>query len=248
MEYEDRLTIPTPEGVELTLTLAGAASRFVAALIDLAIQVTLLIALAVLLSVGGGGGVLIAIWAILSFLVIFGYDVAFEVLNSGRTPGKQMNGLRVVRLGGYPVNFLTSAIRNAIRPIDFLPGGYLVGASLIIATPKNQRLGDIVAGTLVIRQRVSRSLPLPQTPRVAPAPLALDDPYRAWDTSRISPEELSAVQQFLDRRTTIDYNVRLELGATLAARLRPKVAGVPEGVPPEQFLEALAAVRRRLGA
>src|SRR5580765_360174 len=138
MEYEDRLTIPTPEGVELTLTLAGAASRFVAALIDLAIQVALLIALAVLLTAGGGGGVLIAVWAILSFLVIFGYDVAFEVLNSGRTPGKQMNGLRVVRLGGYPVNFLTSAIRNAIRPIDFLPGGYPIGASLIIATPKNQ--------------------------------------------------------------------------------------------------------------
>ena len=154
-----------------------------------------------------------------------------------------MNGLRVVRAGGYPVDFLTSAISNVIRPIDFLPGGYLLGASLIIFTQKNQRLGDIAAGTLVVRQRVSRNLPLPQAPRVAPAPLALDDPYRTWDTSRISPEELAAVQQFLDRRTTIDYNVRLELasnsrGAPAAEGRR----GPARGFHREQFLEALAAV------
>lgn len=247
MEYEDRLTISTPEGVELSMTLAGAGSRFVAALVDLTIQFVLqgAIIVAVVL-VGGGGAVAVAIWAILSFVVVFGYDVFFEVLNSGRTPGKQLNGLRVVRLGGYPVGFLTSAVRNILRVIDFLPGAYLLGATVILATTKNQRLGDIVAGTLVVRQRPGRATRLPAATAV---PLGeADESYRAWNTSMISAEEFAAVAQFLARREAIDYEARRRLAETLAARLRPKVTGVPEGLPAERFLSALAAIRRTLGA
>jgi uncharacterized RDD family membrane protein YckC len=246
MEYEDRLTIATPEGLDLSLSLAGAASRFVAAVVDLTIQTILLILLAVLAGQSGGGLVVVAIVAVLGFLVIFGYDVLFEVLNSGRTPGKQLNGLRVVRVGGHPVGFLTSAIRNVIRPIDFLPGAYLLGATAILATKKNQRLGDIVAGTIVVRQRPAKLSPLPGA---APAPLPLrdDDPLRTWDTSRISVEELATVKQFLERRGSIDYGARVRLAGTLGARLRPKVTGVPSELGDEPFLEALASIRRRLG-
>ena len=89
MEYEDRLTIATPEGVELELTLAGPRSRFVAALVDLRSRSCSWSRSRCSSRSAAAGGVLIAIWAILTFLVVFGYDVAFEVLDSGRTPGKR---------------------------------------------------------------------------------------------------------------------------------------------------------------
>ena len=153
MVFEDRLTLDTPEGVQLELTLAGVGSRFTAALIDYLIQGAILLALGVVLGLGvgiepGAGGFVAAIFFICLFLLFTGYDVAFEVLNSGRTPGKRLNGLRVVRVEGHPVGFLTSAVRNLLRIIDFLPGSYLLGAIVILATRKNQRIGDVIAGTL----------------------------------------------------------------------------------------------------
>ena len=212
MEYEDRLTIATPEGIELTLMLAGAASRFVAAMVDLVIQTVILIALLVVLAeVGPHNGFVEAGFAIFTFLVIVGYDVLFEVLNSGRTPGKMLNGLRVVQVSGHPVGFLTSSIRNVIRPIDFLPGGYLLGATLILSTRKNQRLGDIVAGTLVIRQRGARIAPLPETPPRRAPDLALG----AWDTSQVSADEVATVSQFLERRTALQQEARVKLAQAL---------------------------------
>lgn len=245
MEYEDRLPIVTPEGVQLTLTLAGPASRFVSALVDLTIQLLLLIALAVVLGISGhaglgGGGVAILIWSVLSFLVVTTYDIFFEVLNGGRTPGKRLNGLRVVNVEGYPVRFLTSAIRNVLRPLDFLPSAYLLGAAVILATRKNQRIGDVVAGTLVVRDR------LPAWTPAAPLPVRAPDafrPHSTWDTTNITPAELATVRQFLERRHALEPGARTRLSRELAERLRPKIAGAPANLYGESFLEALVAAK-----
>ena len=158
--YEDVLTISTPEVVDLNLTLAGVGSRFVSAIVDTAIQGALVIALNIVLvrtdgfgAIEEGGGLAAAVYAIANFLVIWGYDVLWEVLGGGRTPGKRLNGLRVVRAEGQPVTFVSSSIRNVLRFVDLLPGAYLVGIVSILVTRKNQRLGDIAAGTLVVRER-----------------------------------------------------------------------------------------------
>src|SRR5207302_158267 len=114
--YEDRISIPTPEGVELELVLAGVGSRLVATVIDYLVKGAILLALWIIGTAVGGdevGGFLLAGLVVASFLVWFGYDVAFETLASGRTPGKRAAGLRVVRLGGEPVGFLASADRYA---------------------------------------------------------------------------------------------------------------------------------------
>src|SRR5918996_1968770 len=141
MGYDDRVTIATPEGVDLDLRLAGLGSRFVATTIDLLIQSAIIVAAGLALvgveifsedSVVSGVGA--AVFAIVFFLVIAGYDILFEVLASGRTPGKRWTGLRVVRTGGQPVGFLTSSIRNLMRLVDFLPFSYLVGIVAILAT------------------------------------------------------------------------------------------------------------------
>jgi uncharacterized RDD family membrane protein YckC len=248
VEYDDRLTISTPEGVDLSLTLAGVGSRFVAAITDGVIQYGTIIAAAIVLfgadGLGAGENVASAVFAVLLFVVLFVYDVAFEVLASGRTPGKRWNGLRVVRVGGQPIGFVSSVIRNLLRLIDILPAFYLVGMTAVLLTRKNQRLGDVVAGTVVVRERRAA----PQAPGAlgrptGPAPAAA----AGWDTSGITSQELGALRGFLERRNEIDPGARNSLAVTLEARLRPKVAGVPDDVRGERFLELLAAVKSSRG-
>lgn len=251
MEYEDVTTIQTPEGVDLSLTLAGVGSRFAAALVDYSIQLLILVALAAALFgglalAGGdtGGGVAGAIYAIASFLLFVGYDISFEVLASGRTPGKRLNGLRVVRMRGEPVTFLTSAVRNVLRVIDILPGAYLVGAVSVLATAQNQRIGDVIAGTLVVRERRAGTRS-PSVPVYAP-PTRFDE-GESWDTSAVTTDELAAVRSFLERRLALEAGARSELARTLATRLRPKVVGAPPTLPTERFLELLVAAKSSRG-
>lgn len=237
MEIDDRLSIATPEGVDLELALAGLGSRFVAALLDAVVQTALIGAAALLLLVGIGGGVAYAVFVVVTFLVFFVYDILFEVLASGRTLGKRWTGLRVVRVGGAPVGFLTSTVRNVMRLVDILPGMYGVGAVAILATPRNQRLGDVVAGTLVVRERRAHVPALPFEPRPAPF-------LAAWDVSAVTAEELATVRSFLARRHDLDHAPRSALARTLAERLRPKVAGPTEELRgDESFLEQLAAAK-----
>ena len=246
MTYDDRISIPTPEGVELELVLAGIGSRLVATIVDLLVKVGLLIALWVIGSAVGGdeaGGFLLAALVVASFLVFFGYDVAFEALASGRTPGKRAAGLRVVRLRGEPVGFVASAVRNLLRLVDSLPGIYAVGAACILFSSRNQRLGDLAAGTLVVRERrAPLAGAIPSAPDFAAA-----DRYAAWDVSGVTAFELVTVRRFLERRWQLDPAARGRLGWELAERLRPKVAGAPPDLHPEQFLEALAAAKAARG-
>jgi uncharacterized RDD family membrane protein YckC len=240
MVFEDRLTIETPEGVPLELTLAGVGSRFASALLDYLIQAVILVALALVLVYGVGvhpsaGALAEAVWALGYFVVFNGYDVGFEVLNSGRTPGKALNGLRVVRESGTPVTFATSAVRNVLRVVDILPGTYLVGMISILVTRRNQRLGDLAAGTLVVRERMK----LPPEVRLSPSVQA-----PAWDTSAIAAEELDAVAAFLARRAELAAGARIQIAAELAGRLRPKVGGAVTGEGDELFLERLLAAKR----
>jgi uncharacterized RDD family membrane protein YckC len=243
MVFEDRLTIDTPEGVPLELTLAGVGSRCAAALVDYVFQFVILVALALVLGYGAGIGsgasaLSVAGYVLGFFLVFWGYDVAFEVLNSGRTPGKALNGLRVVRESGAPVTFGTSAVRNVIRIVDLLPGTYLVGITSILVTRRNQRLGDLAAGTLVLRE--PRSLP-PEV-RISPS---VQTP--AWDTSAVAPLELDAVGAFLARRGELDAGARSQIAAELAGHLRPKVGGAIASEGDEMFLERLLAAKRGRG-
>jgi uncharacterized RDD family membrane protein YckC len=237
--YEDRISIPTPEGVEIELVLAGLGSRLLAALIDFAVQTGLVVALSLLGTAAGSGesaasGILQLVVIVAMFLVLFGYHVMFETLASGRTPGKRAAGLRVVRLGGEPPGFLASVIRNLLRLVDNM----VVGAVAILLSRRNQRLGDMAAGTLVIRER-----------RVAPPPVtvtsdwAAADRYAAWDVSGITTSEWITVRRFLERRHTLDPAARLRLARELTSRLRPRVPGAPDWSSDEEFLEALAAAK-----
>src|SRR3712207_6341066 len=106
MELDDRLTITTPEGVELDLQLAGLGSRFMGQLSDFTIKVVAILSIGLTLSVAGLTGV--AIMLPVFFLILYAYDVVFETFANGRTPGKMATRLRVVRIGGEPIDFMSS--------------------------------------------------------------------------------------------------------------------------------------------
>jgi uncharacterized RDD family membrane protein YckC len=237
----ETLRIATPEGVSLELPLAGLGSRFVALLVDTLLQTLVFVALIVLLAVTDAGGFAAsAVVAVAGFTLVFVYPLAFELAAAGRTPGKRWSSLRVVCDDGSPITFRASALRNLLRLVDALPGMYLVGAIAIFATRSNQRLGDLAAGTIVVRE------PRPGAPGAQPiAPLAEAESadLPAWDVSGLSAAELAALRRFLERRHALDVVPRSLLARDLADRLRPRVGGVGADLAPERFLELVAALR-----
>jgi uncharacterized RDD family membrane protein YckC len=253
VQYEDKVTIPTPEGVEVEMTLAGIGSRFIAQLIDWLIKFAIMFALIMALfgfsglpgdieADGDAALVGLAVLLVAIFLINFGYDVLFETLAAGRTPGKRWTGLRVVKVGGSPVGFMSSAVRNLLRLVDILPGAYGIGLIAIVATRLNQRLGDIAAGTVVVRERRQTvPSPGPQSLFNAPAPSPVED-LGTWDVSAITQEELATIRRFLDRRHELTPTARANLAADLANRIRQKVAGAPM-LTAESFLEQVSLAK-----
>jgi uncharacterized RDD family membrane protein YckC len=240
MEYEDRVRISTPEGVDVELTLAGIGSRFIAAFLDLLVEGAVIFAAALLLGVTGSDrdGVPLAIFTVVFFLVFFGYDVLFEVRSRGRTLGKRWTGLRVVRTGGQPITFVPSCVRNVMRVVDILPAMYALGMLSIFVTRQNQRLGDLAAGTLIVRERPGGLQSGDAAPTFA-RPVA-----DGWDVSAVSAQDIGTIRQFLARRGTLASGPREELADELAERLRPLVAGAPDRLPAEEFLERLSAAKK----
>ena len=188
----ERLTqtvdIETPELVVVSYAVAGMGSRLLAALIDLGIAiVTLIVVILATLALDGRSSSEIAkevankpsvstAWAaaivtIRQFVILWGYYVLFEGLNDGQTPGKRFLRLRAVRDGGYSIGFSASAVRNLIRIVDLQPVfTYLVGIASIAFSKSGKRLGDIVAGTIVVREGLIRQ-PLVERPMVeSPGP------------------------------------------------------------------------------
>lgn len=239
MLLDDRVTIATPEGVSLELVLAGVGSRFVARLLDTVIQVAIIIALGVGIYGTSAPGVVRAFLRVFLFLVLFFYDVPFEVLNRGRTPGKAAAGIRVVGTEGEPIGLLASLIRNIFRIVDFLPVFYVVGVISIVSTQRDQRLGDLTAGTVVMRERFPGVADTVSSPATVPV-----QAVATWDVSAIDALDLAAIHQFLERRLSMTYPVRTYFAEQLAARSAPKVVGPPYGLHPEYLLEGVVVAKQ----
>lgn len=248
MDLDESLTIATPEGIELRLQLAGLGSRFIAGGVDLVIMLTLLGILAVITGpvAGLSGGVAGVVFVIGSFVILLFYPILFELLAAGQTPGKRMSHLRVLRDSGAPVDLPASAIRNLMRLIDGPLLLYFPSIVGIAVTKRNQRPGDIAAGTIVTREQ-----PAPKESRTAktalPAravPTGAGEAGERWDTSAVTPQEVAAVRRFLERRATLERAARRELALRLADGLRSKVTSAPPDLAPEQFLEELERIKR----
>jgi uncharacterized RDD family membrane protein YckC len=233
--------IVTPEAVVLDVDTAGLGSRFAAAMLDLlvygAVAFVLLISGLVLAGIAGVGIVLIAVGAFLPVA----YGAIFEGLWNGRTPGKKANKLRVVQTSGQPITWKHAVIRNLFRLID-----NVVGPFFVVVTKRSQRLGDLAAATMVVRE-----------PRgAAPQPFAVgSDPLqdalaRRIDATGIGAREYGMLRDFLRRRDHLGEAVRSSVARQLAEVVRARVPLPPDEPIPDELLigAAVAAVQARTGS
>jgi uncharacterized membrane protein SpoIIM required for sporulation len=225
LQLEQTVDVETPELVVLTYSIAGIGSRVVAALVDLLICLVAMLVLAAATMVlelstrlgngpfGRSGSWLIAFLVLGQFAVLWGYYVLFEGLRDGQTPGKRIYRLRVVREGGYSVTFGASALRNLVRILDLQPGFfYLVGLGSMLATKRSRRLGDLVAGTIVVREDV-REL---QQPPARPRATAMEQ-APALQT-QLSEDEYVVLGRFVERWSSFEPLRRAAIAQQLAAR------------------------------
>lgn len=166
------LEIETPEGISLRLRAAGPLPRAQAWMIDAFIRLVLLMLVMIPLSLIGTGGRGLAMFGLL-----WAYWVVCELWLDGQSLGKRALGLRVVNMDGKPVTWLPSVTRNLLRVVDALPGVYGVGLASCMIDPCARRLGDVVAGTLVVHAKelsLSRQVPIaPALP--LPVPLSPEE-------------------------------------------------------------------------
>ncbi|MEC3978808.1 RDD family protein [Amycolatopsis sp. H20-H5] len=244
MEEESELV--TGEAVVLDLRVAKLATRAVAMLLDVLVQGALLLAVYLVLSLTTSlddDSLLLTLILVVFILVMVGYPVLFETLSRGRSLGKMAMGLRVVRLDGGPIRFRQALTRGlAGFFVDFWALGFLGAVAVIVSlcSSNGRRTGDYLAGTLVIRERVSQA---PQSYVPMPPELAL------WasqlDLSHLPAELALAIRQYLGRAAELRPEAAAALGHGLAQQVTAIIgAPVPPGVHVWSYLAAVLAERR----
>jgi uncharacterized membrane protein SpoIIM required for sporulation/uncharacterized RDD family membrane protein YckC len=223
-DHRQHLEVETPEQVVLDYEIAGIGSRALAATLDLAIVLAVILILAMILQLWPKQG---ATWAravlgLAAFAVVWGYYTLFEGLWRGQTPGKRALGLRVIRDTGHGIGLADAAARNLLRAADLLPPPYLLGALLVAVHPKAKRLGDMVAGTVVVRDRPV-ALPAPSEPGQSPAP------SEAAGAPELLDEEFRLLREFADRSASLPPETRDRLARQIAARFAPRYPNRPAG-------------------
>src|SRR5438552_2108558 len=243
MSFEDQIRISTPEGVDLELTLAGLGTRIAASVLDALIRGAVYIAF-FLIGAGiasvtprVGGSIALGVILVLIFVTEIGYDIAFEVLGGGRTIGKRAVGIRVMKVSGAPVDFRASAVRNLLRLVDGPLTSWVVGVVTVLVSKRNQRLGDMVAGTIVARDRIVR-------PKATEINYVYARPeLYPWDVGGVRRDDVGTLRRFLERRDALDPMTRSRIARQLYDRIRPMVGGVADELSPEAFIEEVVRIK-----
>jgi uncharacterized RDD family membrane protein YckC len=244
---ERNVEIATGESVTFSYELAGLGSRFFAVFIDLAIQLAVVIVVLLLILwvsfalpaptkntplTKVEDAVLLALLVIATFMLFFGYFIIFEWRWNGRTPGKRLLGIRVVRDGGFPLDFTASVVRNVVRILEFVLGFYAISAVATLLSPQNRRLGDMAAGTIVVRDQ--------RYERTSAAALLRDEERDDTLVRELSPAERELVRKYVERRATLDLRARDALAAQIATTIRPKLAASFDHIDDDHLLVHLA--------
>lgn len=238
-QSEENLFVDTPENITFGYEIAGIGSRFLAALVDttiiLLLQILVNMVLIMVLAKGAdlkgmlssgdfltsSASWVIALMGLISFFFFWGYYIFFEMLWNGQSPGKSLAKLRVIRADGTPITLTESIVRNLVRLIDFLPIYYGIGVVSMFINNQSRRLGDLAAGTLVIRESAEKltlkslgvvDLHLPAASSNA-AP-TLDAASQKYALERLTQQDIQMIESFLARREGL--NNRKALARQLA--------------------------------
>lgn len=246
MPSDEVFEVDTPEQLLLEYPLAGIGSRFLALLLDTLVQlICVVVGFSLVAILAGLAGALdnafsnasapwiLGLLILFGFLIQFAYFAGFEAAWNGQTPGKRRFGLRVIKATGRPIDPADAVARNFLRIVDGLPGFYGVAILSAMISPRRQRLGDLVAGTVVVHEQ-----PLTLAPYALSAVAAGAADRRA----RLTLEELVIVEAFLQRRDTHELSraVRARLAAELAERIAARtLTPAEQRADPERWLEAL---------
>ncbi len=253
-DERERISLRTPEQVEVSYELAGLGSRFLAGLIDTCVVGLFILVLSIVLGVVRAylwddpvQGV--TAWAIVisaGVLIYIGYFVLYEMTQRGQSPGKRLTGLRVISTTGAPLSLEQSAVRNILRIVDMLPAAYTVALISILVTRRSQRLGDVASGAMVVKERLvevaADELPVPDEGGTSPALPAevTEEIMRAVriGVRTVSYEEILTVRHFLDRRFELGPDARARLAEKLSQAIRPRITGLAPGqlIDPELLL------------
>jgi uncharacterized RDD family membrane protein YckC len=250
----EKLIIETPEQTSIEFPLAGIGSRFLAVLIDSLFQfgaivalVLIVVSIAAAIGISGAGrsnaaGVWITAIAILVYFVLmYGYFILFEAIWNGQTPGKRITHLRVIKDSGQPITAIDSVARNLMRIIDQLPFAYGIGVLCASISSQSKRLGDYVAGTVVVHEKPLEAVTMQWDTGAQPA-------LHRYGASRLTPEEFALVETFLSRRAALDAGVRYETATGILRRIEVKLTLPAEKPSAEKILEELSHERRSTGS
>jgi uncharacterized RDD family membrane protein YckC len=256
----DQLSIETPELVAIQMPIAGIGSRFIALLVDYLIWIPGILIVGrifafFLPSLNAFNKLseqwAFAIYVFLIFLFNWGYFTLFEAFWNGRTPGKRVARIRVIQRSGRPIGLFESMARNFIRYVDQIPFFYAVGAIAVFATRDHQRLGDLAAGTLVVRDRIEDAPSSSEATRTFTAniftpPTPAAEPHATFtlpdhQVARLSGADLQVLESFFARRLDMPLTTREVLAQRIASAIQAK-SGLepPVGASVETFLEVTA--------
>jgi uncharacterized RDD family membrane protein YckC len=239
----EELVVATPERVAFRFETAGLGSRFAAQLIDVLVLWGLLLALGGaclgLGAVTGRGDAALLAFILVGFAIFWGYWIVPEALWSGQTLGKRLLHLRVVDAGGGPITVGQAIVRNLVRVVDFLPLYYAVGAIAIFASPRNQRLGDLAAGTVVVRERLAVRLDDLAAATAAAGAGAAGMP-RPVPAARLEPRLRRFVVAYGQRRSYLPPAHRDQLARQVEPALRGALPDVVAARGPLAALDQLA--------
>ena len=268
--YADQLNIETPEQVELRFPIAGIGSRFLALMTDSLLQAAAILALilvfvlivsaapktlgAAVPSPAAGKWIIAAIF-LFYFLLYWGYYSLFEAFWNGQTPGKRLMKIRVIKDSGRQITLFEALARNLLRVVDMLPSFYLIGVITMLCNREQKRLGDLVAGTIVVHER-SEEQPLmrhnsrtftsalyPQPLETASEPVSMLLP--ADGVARLDAGDLNVIDTFFSRALDLDLDKRAEIAGRIADRMSAKMqVALPGDVTPERVLESIAHTMR----
>jgi uncharacterized RDD family membrane protein YckC len=252
MSLFNRVKILTPESVELDLLLAGIGSRAFALMVDYTLLFLAFVGYWFIWSLFAGQVLeylentgenyssaptwLAAIALLVTFFMFAGYFIWFEVRWQGQTPGKRMAKIRVIQDDGRPVRLAQAVLRSLLRPIDdFL----FIGTFLIFFGKREKRIGDWVAGTLVVQEERPQSQAQIAVSEAAQQ-LATDLP-QLTDLTLLLPDDFAVIREYLQRRPFMDTQAKSDLSLKLARQARSIVhlETIPEGLTSDQFLEAV---------
>lgn len=244
MDSLDKLTIDTPEQIAIEFPLAGIGSRFLAIAFDMLVQFIGYFVLALITALALGGELRriwpsawnwsAAVFIFVVFCLYWGYYAFFETIWKGQTPGKRHAGIRVIKDTGRSITAFEAIARNLLRVVDQFPGMYAVGCVTMFLNKRSKRLGDFVAGTVVVHERKEEAAePFFNLQPGAQLPV--------YPVAKLSTTELALIETFLARRLDLSPEMRTATAKRVAEHIAQKLQLPAQPQPDnEDFLEAVA--------